>query len=148
MSTVNTAGSRTFPFNKNITSHWETMCSRILLLKPIVFFQEIHVFLQVNSIGLLVTKGAYLHLEKAKLQEVYVPKLTHFSQGTHVLDTAACNTFGLLFSDTCISSTEMNRPISNKEREHPPRNIQVSGAFAFKNYLNSHREQCVQCSKS
>jgi hypothetical protein len=78
------------------------------------------VFLQLNSIGLLETNRAYLHLQKAKLQEVYVPKLTHFSQANHVLDTAACHTRVLLFSDTCISSTEMNRPILNKERQHSP----------------------------
>jgi hypothetical protein len=113
-------GSRSFPFNKYSTSHWETMCYVILLLTQIVVFQEIHVFLQLNSIGLLETNRAYLHLEKAKLQDVYVPKPTHFSQGNHVFHTAACNTDGLLFSDTCISSTEMNRPISNKERQHPP----------------------------
>ena len=96
------------------------MCYMILLLTQIVFFREIHVFLQLNDIGLLETNRAYLHLEKAKLQEVYVPKLTHFSQGNYVLDPPACNTDGLLFSDTCISSVEMNRPILNKERQHPP----------------------------
>jgi hypothetical protein len=96
------------------------MCSMILLLSQIVFFREIHVFLQLNSIGLLETNRAYLHREKAKLQEVYVAKLTHFSQGNHVLDTAAYNTVGLLSSDTWIPSTEMNSPISNKERQHPP----------------------------
>jgi hypothetical protein len=104
----------------------------ILLLTQIVFFREIHVFLQLNSIGLVETNRAYLHVEKAKLQEVSVPKLTHFLQGNHVLDTAACYTDGLPFSDTCISSTEMNRPISKKERQHPPWNIQVSGAFPSK----------------
>jgi hypothetical protein len=96
------------------------MCSMSLLLTQIVFFREIHVFLQLNSIGRLETNRAYLHREKAKLQEVYVPKLTHLSQGNHGLDTAACSTDGLLFSDTCISSTEMNSPISKKQRQHPP----------------------------
>jgi hypothetical protein len=44
-------GSRSFPLNKYITSHWETMCYMILLLTQIAFFREIHVFPQLNSIG-------------------------------------------------------------------------------------------------
>jgi hypothetical protein len=71
-STMKIPGSRSFPLNKYITSHWETMCYMILLLTQIAFFREIHVFPQLNSIGWLETNKAYLHLEKAKLQEVYL----------------------------------------------------------------------------
>jgi hypothetical protein len=35
-----------------------------------VFFDMIHVFLQLSYIGLYGTKRAYIHLEKHKLQEV------------------------------------------------------------------------------
>jgi hypothetical protein len=40
------------------------------LLTKMVFFDMIHVFLQVSYIGLYGTKRAYIHLEKHKLQEV------------------------------------------------------------------------------
>jgi hypothetical protein len=36
----------------------------ILLLKYMVFFLVIYVFLQISWIGLFGTKGAYVHLEK------------------------------------------------------------------------------------
>jgi hypothetical protein len=41
-------------------------------------------------------------------------KLAQFSQGNNVLDVPASNIDGCLSRDTCISSTQLNRPIWKK----------------------------------
>jgi hypothetical protein len=107
-------GSRNFPFNKYITSHWETMCSSILLLTPIVFFREIHVFLQVNSIGLLETNRAYLHLETFKFQELLLSKTNSVLTGSSVSDAQRVNADGFLSRDPCVPPTLLHTHTSNK----------------------------------
>jgi hypothetical protein len=47
----------------------------LLLLTQMVIFGEIHVFLQLSCIGLLVAKSAYLYLETPGLQEVFPSKM-------------------------------------------------------------------------
>jgi hypothetical protein len=44
----------------------------LLLLTWKVFLGEIHMFLKLRGIGLFEIKRAYLHLEKPKLQEVFL----------------------------------------------------------------------------
>jgi hypothetical protein len=39
-----------------------------------VFFIEIHVFLQLSGVGLFGAKKAFLHLRKYDLQEVFLSK--------------------------------------------------------------------------
>jgi hypothetical protein len=46
----------------------------LLLIIQIIFFQEIHVFLQLSWIGLFGTKSVFHHLENPKLQEVFLSK--------------------------------------------------------------------------
>jgi hypothetical protein len=41
----------------------------------------------------------------------FFQKLTQFSQRNNVLDAAATNIDGFLWRDTCVSSTQLNRPI-------------------------------------
>jgi hypothetical protein len=65
-------------------------------------------------------KRAYLHLEKPNLQEVFLQKLTQFSQGNNVLGITASNTHGFVSRGTCVPSTQLNRPIFNKESLSPP----------------------------
>jgi hypothetical protein len=47
-------------------------------------------------------------------------KLSQFSLGNNVLDTAASDIYGFPWRDTSVSSTQLNRPISNKKRLSPP----------------------------
>jgi hypothetical protein len=47
-------------------------------------------------------------------------KLAQFSQGNNVLDAPASNMGVSLWRDICVSSTQMNRPIWNKESLSPP----------------------------
>jgi hypothetical protein len=48
----------------------------------------------------------------------FFQKLTKFSQGNNVLYGAASNRDGFLWRDTCVSSTQLNRPIRIK-RPYP-----------------------------
>jgi hypothetical protein len=47
----------------------------LLLLTQIVVLIELHVFLQLSSIGQVEAKRAYLPLETPKLNEVFLSKL-------------------------------------------------------------------------
>jgi hypothetical protein len=49
-------------------------------------------------------KVLLLNLEKPVMQEVFIAKLTQFSQGSNVLYATASNTKGFLLRDACISS--------------------------------------------
>jgi hypothetical protein len=50
-------------------------------------------------------KRAYHHFEKSTLQEVFLSKITQFSQGNNVLGDSASNIDGFVWRDTCLSST-------------------------------------------
>jgi hypothetical protein len=76
-----------------------------------LFFREAHVFLKICWIGLFGTKWVSFHLEKSKCRKYSFQKLTEFSQGNQVLDAPASNTDNILPRDTCVSSTQMKRPI-------------------------------------
>jgi hypothetical protein len=45
-------------------------------------------------------------------------KLTQFSEGNNVLDAPASNTNGFLLRDASVSSTQLHRPIWNKDIAH------------------------------
>jgi hypothetical protein len=70
-----------------------------------IFFQEIHVFLQLSWIGLSRANRAYPQLENDEWQEEFFQNLSQFSQGNKVLDAPASNTEGFPSRDTCVSST-------------------------------------------
>jgi hypothetical protein len=46
-------------------------------------------------------------------------KLTEVSQGKNVLDATASMTNAFLWRGTCVSSTQLNRPIWNKDSLSP-----------------------------
>jgi hypothetical protein len=54
--------------------------------------------------------------------------LSQFSQGNNVLHTPVCNIDGFLYRDTCVSSTDLNRPIWSKQILSPPK---VAGSIPF-----------------
>jgi hypothetical protein len=60
-------------------------------------------------------------------------KLTDFSQGKDVLNAAASNIDSLFSRGTCVSSTQLNRPIWRKHTPSPRRNPNVAGSIPFKN---------------
>jgi hypothetical protein len=106
------------------------------------FFLEIHVYLQFSRIGQLVTR-AYLHLEKSKFEEVSI------SQTYSILTGNQCATWCILlhrwflWTDTCVSSTQLNKPVWNIESLSRPRKTYIAGSIPFKNLLYSHRKQCA-----
>jgi hypothetical protein len=63
---------------------------------------------------------SYILLENPKLLKEFPSKIPQFSQGKNVLNAAASNIDGYLWSDTCVSSTQLNRPIWNKQSLTPP----------------------------
>jgi hypothetical protein len=65
-----------------------------------VFFQEIHVFLHIAGLAYLEKKGGFLHCKNSDWQEVFLPKLTHFSHFNNVLDAEVYNFDGFLWRDT------------------------------------------------
>jgi hypothetical protein len=62
------------------------------LLTWLVFFGEIHVFLQVRPIRVFGANRAYLHLETLSCRKHSFQKLTQFSLGKDILDVPASNT--------------------------------------------------------
>jgi hypothetical protein len=59
-------------------------------------------------------KGAILHVETFKFQEVFLSKPKLILIGNHMLEAAASNTHDLLCRSICVPSTLLNRPIWSK----------------------------------
>jgi hypothetical protein len=86
----------------------------VLLLTQVFFFWGIQGFLQFSWIGLFATKWALLHLENYRSQELFLSKLTQFSEGDNAQDAAASIIVGCLWRHTRVSSPQLNRPIGSK----------------------------------
>jgi hypothetical protein len=56
-------------------------------------------------------KSAFLHLENYDLQEVFLSKTNSILTGNKALEAPASNTHGFLLRDTCVSSTQLKKPI-------------------------------------
>jgi hypothetical protein len=67
-------------------------------------------------------------------------KLTEISPGNNLVDALASMTDAILWRGTCVSSTQLNRPIWNKESLPPQGIFSVAGCIPFKNYLKSHQK--------
>jgi hypothetical protein len=87
----------------------------LLLLTQMVFFLEIHVFLQLGGRATSGTKRTYLHLENSDNPEVLLKNLTQFAQGNKVLDTTPSKTDGSVSREPCVPSTWMNKAIWRKQ---------------------------------
>jgi hypothetical protein len=74
-----------------------------------ISFGEIHV--STNQISGL----KHLTCRKYSFQ-----KLTEFSQGNNVQDDPESNIHGFLWRDTCVSSSQLNRPIWRKQSQPQP----------------------------
>ena len=112
----------------------------LLLWTLTVFFWEIHVFLQLSWIGLFGTKSGYIHLEKSKLQEVFLSKSNAFLSGEQCARWWRLYARWFYCRDTCGYSSHRKGPISNMESLSPLGRTYVAGSISFKNYLSPHRE--------
>jgi hypothetical protein len=72
-------------------------------------------------------------LWKTYVAEVFLSKLTQFSQENNVIDPPASNTDGFLWRDICVSSNQLSRPIWNKETLSPPWKTYVAWSIPIKN---------------
>jgi hypothetical protein len=80
------------------------------------------------------------HLEKPPWPKVQVFKLTQCSLWNHVLDTAASKIGGSLWKDTCIPSTQLNRPLSTQQSVCPPWHT-----YGAEKYSSQKLTQFSQC---
>jgi hypothetical protein len=60
-------------------------------------------------------------------------KVMQFSQGNNVLDAPASSTDSPLSKDTCVSSTQVNRDIRNKESLSPLWKTYFAGSITLRN---------------
>jgi hypothetical protein len=61
------------------------------------------------------------------------PKRTQFSQGKNVLDAPASTSEGGLWTDTCVSSTQLNKPIRNEHSLSPLLKTHLAESILLKN---------------
>jgi hypothetical protein len=66
-------------------------------------------------------------------------KVTQLSAGDNVIDAPPSYPHGLLSRDTCISSTELKKPIWQKGSLSPPRKTFFTLSIHFKNKIISQR---------
>jgi hypothetical protein len=70
--------------------------------------------------GLDGTKWTFLHFENSVFRSYFFQYWNIFTQVNNMVDACASNTNGFLSRDTCVSSTQLNRPIWNKLSLSPP----------------------------
>jgi hypothetical protein len=99
----------------------------------IIFFLEIHAFLQLSWICLFGAMETIFTMETINCKEYSFQNPTQFSQGNHVLDVPASNTDGFLLRDTSVSSTWLNRPTWSKESLSPPWKL-ICRKFSFQTW--------------
>ena len=61
------------------------------------------------------------------------PKLTQFSLGKSGLDAPASTSDGCLWKDTCVSSTQLNKPLWNEHSLSPLLKTHFAESILFKN---------------
>jgi hypothetical protein len=66
------------------------------------------------------------------LQEGFPTKTKSILTGKNVLNTPASFTDGFLWRDTCISSTQLNRPVLIKQNLFPPSNLWLAKGLLSK----------------
>jgi hypothetical protein len=79
-------------------------------------------FLNSAQKGLFAANGTFLHHENSDFQDVFLSKLTQFSQGINVLDAPISNTDGFLWRNMCVSQTSLSGPIWRNQSLPPPWN--------------------------
>jgi hypothetical protein len=92
----------------------------------------------------LETKRAYLHLEKPKLQEVFLSTTNSVLIGKQ---NARCSCFWhklFSLSNTCVSHTQPERPIWKKTSLYQPCLLRLAGRIPLKNYIYSQREDMLE----
>jgi hypothetical protein len=63
----------------------------------------------------------------------FFQKLHQLSQGINMLNAVVSNILGFLWRDTCVSSTQLYRPIWSKLSTSSPLKTQVAGSIPFIN---------------
>jgi hypothetical protein len=86
----------------------------LLLLRQLVFYREILVFLQLTEMAYMEQNEPFSTLNILFCRKYFFQNLTIFTKVNNMVDASASNSNGFLSRDTCVSSTELNRPNCNK----------------------------------
>jgi hypothetical protein len=97
-----------------------------------IFFGEIHVFLQLSLIGIFVQTEPISTWKTVICRKYLLQTLIQFSLGNSVLDATASNRHLFLLRDTCVSSTQLNRLIWNRDNLSPLWKPQIRKYFIQK----------------
>jgi hypothetical protein len=87
-----------------------------------VLFGEVYMMLNSPEEPYLEQNDPLSTWKTVKSRNFSFQKLTLFSQGNNVLDTAASNIDRFLWRESEVSSTQLNSPIWSKESLCPPAN--------------------------
>jgi hypothetical protein len=112
----------------------------LLLLRQLVFYREILVFLQLTEMAYMEQNEPFSTLNILFCRKYFFQNLTIFTKVNNMVDASASNSNGILSRDTCVSSTELNRPICNKVSLSPPHRTKVAGSIPFKTRLSFSTE--------
>jgi hypothetical protein len=96
------------------------------------FLQQIHVFFQLNWIGLFGTQWPIFHFETFDLQEVFLSKTNSVLTRKQSTSAPATNIDGFPCRDTCVSTTLLNGPICMKMCLSPPWKYDLQKVFLSK----------------
>jgi hypothetical protein len=108
---IETAGNITLKNGHN--SHRETLCSMLLLFTQMVFFERFIGFFHLAEWACLQQSESCSSL-KTMICRMYSFQLISILTGKLCLDDTASDTNGFLSRDTCVSSSQLNRPICCK----------------------------------
>jgi hypothetical protein len=72
------------------------------------------VFLQLTEMAYMEQNEPLSTLKILFCRKYFFQNLTIFTQVNNMVDATASNSNGFLWRDTCVSSTQLNRPIWNK----------------------------------
>jgi hypothetical protein len=94
---------------------------------------EIHVFRHLIWIGLVEEHKPNCTLKHLSCRAYSFQNVNQFSQKNNMLHSAASVIDDFHWKDTCISTTQQNRPIWKKMSLSPTLKLWFSGRFSFKN---------------
>jgi hypothetical protein len=116
-----------------------------MLLTQMVVIGEIHVFVQLAEQAFLEQKKPLFTMKIMICRKYSGGKLTQFSQGNIVLCAAASKMDGFLWSETCVSSTQLNRHIAaNRTYPHFEKYDLQEIVLSKTNFILKWR-QCGRC---
>jgi hypothetical protein len=118
----------------------------LLLLTQMVFFVEIHMFLQLSFIGLFEQNKSFPILTNMIGRKYSFQKLTQFLQEDNVLDTAASYVDYFLCQRTCVFLPQLKTPIFSIKAYLHLETPELQKEFLSNTNLILTGKECARCS--